>query len=892
MAAVGSRTPLTAAIAAVGRGWSSTALAFAVLSVTSGLDLWADVYSVPPSGRESTVAVVRSDLGDLPQPASPETPLSYPQIRDLVRRAVDMGGLLDVLRQAEQERGDTIGVVIKVNIVHTTPNPGDITDWRVVKGLIEAVHALVPAARVTIAEAGSWVPPERTDVIELLPWVEVADGFARAGYRQLLDDGDLTGVRLDIVDLNFDELDEVPVPGGGLASASFHLPQTILQADVLIDVPVLKITGTVGMTVAMKNLVGIIPGMVYGWPKSSGFPPDGDNRGIPHSDQTLDETIADLTAAAGVDFALVDAIVGMAKARIEDDGGHAVRLNALVAGADLVAVDAVCARLMGMNPADMEFITLAHRSGIGVGRLDEIRLVGQPLDEVGRRFEKHPREWSESGHYGQGNRLWILKGPIPPDDEESGLTVDPGRLQPMAGQDGWSAPVYFHDDRIDLDRYFGDPAHCSVYAYAELESPASRDAHLWVGSDEGLQIWLNGEQVYSFEGSRRHHLPTARVPVTIQQGRNTCLVRTSQRRGRFEFSFKVCEPESDARYDGNALSNLRYLVPAPDGAVPKEQLSSSAGSDRAPWWAEHSVDITRSRRVELRAYLPANGQATWIGLDHPLAWGWPMELEAIRNPDGLEIATSNVGSFHLAARGPLDDLGTPLAVRVDGHAVGTLHLVSGERVALEAGVSDTSVVGWRVLADAAAVDDDMTVAVAPDSLSRSERPPGQWDTPMGNWFTDAVRWATRADVVFQNNGGIRTDLAAGPIAISHLFELNFPDEIYTFQVSGEELLAILEHDVRDGKDGPPMQVSGLWYVFDRRRPEGDRVVSSTLDRSRTYTVASEDYVCLRGERFFGREVEFVKTGIHVVDAHIRYARHLGQVVAQSEGRIREVGTSE
>ena len=108
----------------------------------------------------------------------------------------------------------------------------------------------------------------------------------------------------------------------------------------------------------------------------------------------------------------------------------------------------------------------------------------------------------------------------------------------------------------------------------------------------------------------------------------------------------------------------------------------------------------------------------------------------------------------------------------------------------------------------------------------------------------------------------------------------------------ETFLAILEHDVRDGKDGPPMQVSGLWYVFDRRRPEGDRVVSSTLDRSRTYTVASEDYVCLRGERFFGREVEFVKTGIHVVDAHIRYARHLGQVVAQSEGRIREVGTSE
>lgn len=864
-----------------------------VLFAASGVDLWADIDAIPASGRESIVAIVRSDLADLPSPAPPDRPLSYPQIRDLVRRAVKLGGLPGVLRQAGQEKGDAIGVVIKVNIVHTTPNPGDITDWRVVKGLIEAVHAMDPSARVTIAEAGSWVPPERTEVIELLPWVEVADGFARAGYRQLFDDADLTGVRLDIVDLNFDELAEVPVPGGGLASASFRLPQTILQADVLIDVPVLKITGMVGMTVAMKNLVGIIPGMAYGWPKSSGFPPDSDNRGIPHTNQTLDETIADLTAVAGVDFALVDAIICMEKARIEDDGGHPVRLNALVAGADLVAVDAVSARLMGMNPADMEFLTLAHRRGIGVGRLDEIRLVGQSLDEVGRRFEKYPHDWGESGHYGQGARLWLLKGPIPREDEESGLVVDPEASRPTPGQDGWTPPVYFHDDKIDLDQYFDDPANCSAYAYTEFESPITQDVHLWVGSDEGLQVWLNGELVYRFEGTRRHNLPTERVPVAIQQGRNTCLVRASQRRGRYDFSFKICEPEPDPRYDGNAVFGLRYLVPAPPpGVVVQEQLSSLAEGQRGQWWAEHSIDITRSRRVELLAYVPANGQAAWVGLDQPLEWGWPMELEAIRNPDGLEIVTSNVGSFHLAARGPLAQVGAPLAVQVDGHAVGPLRLAPGARVALGAVVSDTSVVDWRVLAEAIPVDDDMVVAVAPDSLSRSDRPPGHWDTPLGNWFTDAVRWATHVDVVFQNNGGIRTDLEAGPITVSHLFDLNFPDEIYDFQVSGEELLVMLEHDVRDGKNGPPMQVSGLWYVFDRRRPEGDRLVSSTIDPSRTYTVASEDYVCLRGEGFFGREVDYRKTGTHVVDAHIRYARNRGQVVGQSEGRIREIRADE
>jgi len=850
----------------------------------------------PPGGAASAVApsivaTVRSDLADLPVPAPADAALTYPQIRDLVRRATELGGLEGVLRRAETalEGGDALDVVLKVNIVHTDPNPGDITDWRVVKGVVEAVHALAPTARVTIAEGGVWLPPDRTDLIEILPFIEVADGFLKAGYTPLLSDPDLDGVDLHIVNLNFDEIVETPTPDDGFTEATYFLPRTVTDADVFIDVPVLKITGVVGMTVAMKNLIGIAPGMKYGWSKSQGFPPDSGNRGLWHTRETLDETIVDLTSVAGVDFTVVDAIVALERARIAADGGLPRRLNTIVAGDDIVAVDAVCTRLMGMNPADMEFITLADRIGLGHGRESHIRTVGQPLAQLARRFHKYPRDWGEEGHYGQGNRLWILKGPFS-SDEDPGPA--PGVL-PAAGQEGWSAPAFFFDDRIDLDRYYDNPSRCVAYAFARFTSPAPQQAELWLGSDEGLQVWLNGAPVYEFAGVRRHSLPDARVPVVVRRGCNTVLVRATQRRGGFDFSLKVCEPEDDERYDGNALDGLAWSVPNPAGLAIEEFRERPSEKEGEAWWADHGVDLTQPASAWLDAYLPSRAQVAWVGLDEPVRWGWPLECEVRVAGDVVTVTTRNVRRLHLRRVGPLSRFGDGLTIEVDGvrlqaGAPGLGQSVGLEATAVEA-ASDTALraTGWQV-AEAGPPADDVVVAEALELLGHREAPPRPLDTPLGNWFTDAIRATTGADVVFQNNGGIRTDLEAGPVTVEALFEMNFPDAIYAFELTGEELLEVLQFDARHGNERP-MQVSGLTYTIDPARPDGEIVVESSLDLDRTYTVAAEDYMCLRGERFFGREVAHRRIGHHVVDCLVRYARDQGQVRAPEGGRIHVVG---
>ena len=524
--------------------------------IRQGKVIQVDAVSAATKPGQSVVGVIRSDYERLKEPAPPDAELTVEQVEAMVRYAVAMaGGLYTVIEPG------TDWVVIKPNIVELkTQGSGVITDWRVVRALIKMVHQIAPDARVTIAEgSGEWIPPGSPPNEAM---AMIGDGFEVAGYRQLLTDPELTDVDLDIVDLNFDEAVKTQVPDGGNCMESYYMPLTILECDVLIDVPVLKVIGGVGMTVAMKNLIGIAPGMKYGWAKNMGYPPGSGNPGLPHFPSTLDELIVDLTAIAEVDFTVVDAITGMERAKTDRWGGLPVRMNTVIASADIVAADAVSAAMMGFNPDDVEHVTLASWRGLGMGDLSQIKVNGQPIEQVRRRFEKNTGGPGEQfSRYGQGNRTWLLRGPFERKRGEDKEFIDVAHPDAHPGRNGWSQPVYFYDDKIDLDQYYDDPSECVAYAFATFTAPKEQDAELWIGSDEGVRVWINGEVVYDYRGARRHRLPNDRQPIHIQAGENTVLVRADQTRGRFDFSLNLCEPEEDPRYDGNRVWGLKFAVP-------------------------------------------------------------------------------------------------------------------------------------------------------------------------------------------------------------------------------------------------------------------------------------------------------------------------------------------
>jgi len=510
------------------------------------------------SAETATVGVIGSDYVGLKDPVDLDAELTDAQVEDMVRALVEaIGGPEAFMSPADD------WVVIKPNIGHLKERgSGEISDWRITKGLVKVVHEFVPDARVTIAEGPAmWAEPKRKDDVWAFA-IQFVDGFERTGYRQLLSDPELADVKLDLVDLNFDEAIETPVPGGGSVWEKYHIPRTVLECDVLINVPVMKVTMLVGMTVAMKNFVGIGPGLIYGWAKTSGYPPGSGNPGLPHAAPVIDEMIVDLTALSGVDFTVVDAIIAMERDyRADRAGGRRVRMNTLIGGTDIVAVDAVAARSMGFNPDDVEHVTLGERRGLGVADLERIKIKGTDLSRVARRFEKSPQEFSEEGHYGQGNRVWLLKGifEAPGEDREF---VDATNLRPVPGQDGWTEPVYFNHDKIDLDTYYDDPANCAAYAYAEFTAPKTQEAELWVGSDEGMKVWINGEEVYSHRGARKHRLPNDRLKIRINEGKSSILVRADQTRGKYDFSLNICEVEGDPRYDGTRVWGLKFLTPS------------------------------------------------------------------------------------------------------------------------------------------------------------------------------------------------------------------------------------------------------------------------------------------------------------------------------------------
>ncbi|MGD9567004.1 MAG: 5'-nucleotidase C-terminal domain-containing protein [Sedimentibacter sp.] len=131
------------------------------------------------------------------------------------------------------------------------------------------------------------------------------------------------------------------------------------------------------------------------------------------------------------------------------------------------------------------------------------------------------------------------------------------------------------------------------------------------------------------------------------------------------------------------------------------------------------------------------------------------------------------------------------------------------------------------------------------------------ETNLGNLSADAVRTASGADVGFVNGGNIRVDIQPGDISFGKVAELfPFGNTIQVKKITGEDLLAVLEHSVSGypAAQGAFMQVSGLKFVFNPAQPVGSRVVEVTvgdkaLEKTSEYTVAINDFLGIGGDGY-------------------------------------------
>ncbi|HZO55692.1 MAG TPA: DUF362 domain-containing protein [Bryobacteraceae bacterium] len=218
-------------------------------------------------------------------------------------------------------------VLLKPNLVEFDKSTSINTDVAVLAAALEVFQSL-GAASVHIAEG----PGHRRDT-----W----DIARLARYRT-----EIPGFDARFTDLNRDDVSSIPQFAD---EGEFFFPNTALRADLIVSVAKMKTHHWAGATLSMKNFFGLVPGNVYGWPKNKLH-----HIGIPRS-------IVELNRVFRRTFAIVDGIVGM-----EGNGpiqGKPKPAGVLVMGPDLVAVDATCCRIMGINPDKVEYITMA--TGLG-----------------------------------------------------------------------------------------------------------------------------------------------------------------------------------------------------------------------------------------------------------------------------------------------------------------------------------------------------------------------------------------------------------------------------------------------------------------------------------------------------------------------------------------------
>jgi uncharacterized protein (DUF362 family) len=155
----------------------------------------------------------------------------------------------------------------------------------------------------------------------------------------------LDGEKLRFMDFNYGEFRTVPNAGGVSPLRKFTFPAAVTGADLIVSMPKLKTHHWVGVTAAMKNLYGALPGLIYGWPKNVLH-----YAGIP-------ETVVDINASLPRRIAVVDAILCM-----EGDGpimGTPKPLGVLAVAQNLTALDATLARITGFDPYKIPYLALA-----------------------------------------------------------------------------------------------------------------------------------------------------------------------------------------------------------------------------------------------------------------------------------------------------------------------------------------------------------------------------------------------------------------------------------------------------------------------------------------------------------------------------------------------------
>ena len=277
---------------------------------------------------------------------SPKTPMDD-EVAGLVKGAIDLiGGIESIVKN-----GDV--VALKPNVVTgRVSKPGVITDKRVVEAMIRMCQ-LAGAKKVLVVEGSGYFTP--TDV-----------ALEKSGIKAVSE-----ALGAEVVNVDNDKLVDISVPDH-LIVDKIPVSKAFMDADVRINLPVMKTHDQLLVTLGVKNLKGVIPK-----PWKRNFHKIG-----------VVKAVIDLSRAVPVDLTLLDAINAMEG--LGPSFGDIVPLNMIMASKDLWSLDLAASRVMGFEIKELDYLI----EGLKLNLFDpeKLTVVGEQIEKVARMFKRPPTD--------------------------------------------------------------------------------------------------------------------------------------------------------------------------------------------------------------------------------------------------------------------------------------------------------------------------------------------------------------------------------------------------------------------------------------------------------------------------------------------------------------------
>ena len=265
----------------------------------------------------------------------------FPVLQAAVERAADALGLERYIRPGMQ-------VLLKPNLLmKARPDRAVVTHPLVTAAIGVYLQRLGASIMIADSPGGIYSPAVLKGI------------YAACGYEDVAREH---GFTLN-TDCSYRPL-ETP---NGRRSKVFQVISPALDADLIVDIAKLKSHCMTGLSGAVKNLFGVVPGLMK--PELHCRFPDKEHFG---------EMLADLCEAIAPRIAFVDAVTAMEGNG--PSGGKPRQVGLLAASTSPFPLDVACAAIAGMDPMEIPMLRSGQERGLCPARAEELEILGEPLD--------------------------------------------------------------------------------------------------------------------------------------------------------------------------------------------------------------------------------------------------------------------------------------------------------------------------------------------------------------------------------------------------------------------------------------------------------------------------------------------------------------------------------